>query len=240
VIRAHGPRIAAILIEPIPANHGLLLQRRELLAHLRARCSEIGACLVFDEVISGFRVAPGGAAELYGVKPDLATYGKVLGGGLPVGAFGGRRDLMDHVAPLGRVYQAGTLSGNPLGMAAGLTTLTVLEEEGAHAALEFLGAKLEAGVKEVFARRGVPGTIVRQGSIFWLSLQPGAPPRRASAVAEGAARRFAPLYHHFLSRGVYLGPSAFEVGFLSTAHRPRHVDAFCQALDEAFAEGIGA
>lgn len=239
IVRHHGPAIAAVIIEPVPANHGLLLQRRAFLEHLRRRCDEIGACLVFDEVISGFRVGLGGAAALFKIRPDLATYGKIVGGGLPVGAYGGRQDLMAHVAPLGRVYQAGTLSGNPLGMAAGLATLTVLREEGIYAKLEALGATLEARVNGILRRRGVEAAFVRQGSIFWLALQAGAPPRTAAGVSSDAARRFAPLFHYCLSKGVYFGPSAYEVAFLSAAHTEHHVDLLCQVLDRAFAEGIG-
>jgi len=239
LIAARGRDVAAVLIEPIPANHGLLLQRREFLRHLRERTREIGALLIFDEVISGFRVAMGGAAELYGIAPDLATYGKIVGGGLPVGAYGGRRDALDHVAPLGRVYQAGTLSGNPIGMAAGLETLAILESERVHERLERLGARLEARVQEVLANRRVDAKLVRVGSIFWLALQSGDAPRRASAVDPAAAKRFAPLYHFLLDRGFYLGPSAYEVSFLSAAHAERDVDALAAALDDAFAEGVG-
>jgi glutamate-1-semialdehyde 2,1-aminomutase len=233
LVEKRGREIAAVLIEPIPANHGLLLQRREFLHHLRRRTKEIGACLIFDEVISGFRVARGGASELYDVAPDLATYGKIVGGGLPVGAYGGRREILDHVAPLGRVYQAGTLSGNPLGMAAGLETLAVLEEERVHERLEVLGAKLEAAVNLVLEHRDARASFARVGSIFWLCLQEGRLPRRARDVSAEGAKRFAPIYHRLLEQGIYLGPSAYEVGFLSTAHTEDDLSRFAQALDSA-------
>ena len=178
---AEGSRIATVIVEPVPANNGLLLQRLEFLRHLRAVTARAGALLIFDEVISGFRVARGGAAELYGITPDLATFGK------PVGAFGGRRELMRHLAPEGDVYQAGTLSGNPVAMAAGIATLGILERERAWEKLEELGAYLEQALAPAFAAAPFPVQLVRQGSLFWMSLQAGAPPRRADAIASGAA-----------------------------------------------------
>jgi glutamate-1-semialdehyde 2,1-aminomutase len=239
IFKKHAGQIAAVLIEPVPANNGLLLQRIEFLRYLRKRCTEENVLLIFDEVISGFRVAMGGAAELYQIAPDLATYGKIVGGGLPVGAYGGRKEILDHVAPLGRVYQAGTLSGNPLGMAAGFETIAVLRESRAHERLEQLGARLQRQVTEVFARRKLNYEFVRQGSIFWLYLDGGPAPRNDRKLAPAAAERFKSLYHDLLDQGIYLGPSAFEVSFLSTAHTEEHVDRFAQALDDAFGRGIG-
>jgi len=232
----YGDELAAVIVEPVPANAGLLLQRRELLENLAVRCRRHGALLIFDEVISGFRVAPGGAAELFGITPDLATFGKVIGGGMPVGAYGGRRDLMEHVAPLGPVYQAGTLSGNPVAMAAGLATLDVLEREDGWARLEALGAELDAGVRELIHRREAPASFARLGSLFWLAMQPGETPRRFDRVAPEAAPRYAALHRALLGRGVYLAPSAYEVGFLSTAHTPADIALTVTALDEALAE----
>ena len=174
---AEGDRIAAVIVEPVPANNGLLLQRREFLRHLRAVTARAGALLIFDEVISGFRVARGGAAELYGITPDLATFGKILGGGMPVGAFGGRRDLMRHLAPEGDVYQAGTLSGNPVAMAAGVATLAILEREEAWSRLEELGRHLEAALAPGLAGAPFPVQLVRAG-IALLDEPPG---RRAAA-----------------------------------------------------------
>lgn len=226
-----GASVAAVVIEPVPANHGLLLQRPEFLAALRRITRQHGALLVFDEVISGFRLGRGGAAERYGVTPDLATFGKVIGGGMPVGAFGGRRELMEHLAPLGGVYQAGTLSGNPVAMAAGLATLRVLERDGGWARLEALGATLERLAEPVLAAAPAPLRLVRSGSLFWLALQGGEPPRRAEHVDTGAARRYAPLFHALLARGVYLAPSAYEVGFLSTAHTEDDLRRFVAALE---------
>jgi glutamate-1-semialdehyde 2,1-aminomutase len=228
-----GERIAAVLIEPVPANNGLLLQRPEFLRLLRELTRAHGALLLFDEVISGFRVARGGAAELYGITPDLATFGKIIGGGMPVGAFGGRREIMEHLAPLGGVYQAGTLSGNPVAMAAGLATLRVLERDGAWARLEALGAMLERTLAPVLAASPIPAQLVRQGSLFWLALQEGEAPRAAEALDGAAASRYAALFHALLRSGILLAPSAYEVGFLSLAHEVEHLERFAGALASA-------
>jgi len=225
-----GADIAALIIEPYPANHGLLLQRPAYLRRLRALTAEHGALLILDEVISGFRLAPGGAAEVLGIEPDLATYGKVLGGGLPVGAFGGRADVMERLAPLGDVYQAGTLSGNPLAMAAGLATLAVLEREDGWARLEALGRALEQRLAPLLS--GAGASLVRAGSIFWLSLAPGPPPRRADALDPGTPARYRELFHGLLARGIALAPSAYEVGFLSLAHSAADLDRLAGALAE--------
>jgi glutamate-1-semialdehyde 2,1-aminomutase len=231
-----GDRVAAVIVEPIPANNGLLVQRREFLLALRELTAKHGALLIFDEVISGFRVAKGGAAERYGITPDLATFGKILGGGMPVGAFGGRRELMAHLAPLGPVYQAGTLSGNPVAMAAGLANLAILERESAWAQLEALGARLEATLAPILAAAPLPATLVRVGSLFWLSLQAGDPPRRADRIDDGAAAVYTRIFHALLARGIAMAPSAYEVGFLSLAHRDEHVDRLAAAIGEALAE----
>jgi glutamate-1-semialdehyde 2,1-aminomutase len=225
-----GARIACAIVEPVPGNNGLLLQRPEWLRQLRALCTRHGALLVFDEVMSGFRVARGGAAELYDIRPDLSTYGKVIGGGLPVGAFGGRADLMRHLAPLGPVYQAGTLSGNPVAMAAGLKTLEVLERERAWTRIEELGAALERALAPVLAAAPVPARLVRLGSKFWISLQAGAAPRSAEAVSPRAAEIYRPLFASLLAQGIYLAPSAYEVGFLSLLHTPAHFARLAEAL----------
>ncbi|MFZ5787871.1 MAG: glutamate-1-semialdehyde 2,1-aminomutase [Acidobacteriota bacterium] len=232
----HGPELAAAVIEPIPANAGLLLQRRGFLQALADLCRRHGALLIFDEVISGFRVARGGAAELLGITPDLATFGKVIGGGMPVGAYGGRRDLMEQLAPLGPVYQAGTLSGNPVAMAAGLATLDVLDATDAWRRLELLGRQLESGCRSVLARHGTAATFVRIGSLFWLAMQSGEAPRRYDRIEAGAAPAYAALHAALLSRGVYLAPSAYEVGFLSTAHTEGDLARAVEALDQALGE----
>ncbi|TAJ17016.1 MAG: glutamate-1-semialdehyde 2,1-aminomutase [Planctomycetota bacterium] len=228
-----GARIAAAIVEPVPGNHGLLLQRPQWLRLLRELCTRHGAVLVFDEVMSGFRVARGGAVELYGIRPDLATYGKVIGGGLPVGAFGGRADLMRQLAPLGPVYQAGTLSGNPVAMAAGLKTLEVLERERAWQRIEVLSAALERALAPVLAAAPQPVQLVRCGSKFWLSLQAGAPPRSAACVSSAAAARYKPLHASLLAAGIYLAPSAYEVGFLSILHTGAHFERLAAALARA-------
>ena len=230
-----GSAIAAVIIEPMPANNGLLLQRPEFLRRLRELTEDHGALLIFDEVISGFRLGRGGAAERYGVTPDLACFGKVVGGGLPVGAFGGRRQIMQRLAPLGPVYQAGTLSGNPLAMAAGEATLATLEQEDGWTRLEQLGARLQEGFAAIAARAPLPVRLVRAGSVFWLSLQEGEPPRRADAIAGEAAARYRALFHALLSDGYYLAPSAYEVGFLSLAHTPAQIDGLLEALERALA-----
>ncbi|MEO8503080.1 MAG: glutamate-1-semialdehyde 2,1-aminomutase [Acidobacteriota bacterium] len=235
-----GGSIAAVIIEPIPANNGLLLQRPGFLELLRQLTREHGALLIFDEVISGFRVARGGAAELYGITPDLATFGKIIGGGMPVGAFGGSREAMEHLAPLGGVYQAGTLSGNPVAMAAGLATLRVLERERAWERLEALGSALDRLLEPVLATASAPVQWIRQGSLFWLALQSGEPPRSAEALDPRAAARYAVLFHALLDRGIALAPSAYEVGFLSLAHTPEHLDRFAREIAAALAQAAEA
>ena len=233
LLRREGDAIAAVIIEPVPANNGLLLQRPEFLAALRTETRRAGTLLIFDEVISGFRLARGGAAERYGITPDLATFGKVIGGGLPVGAFGGRREIMRHLAPLGPVYQAGTLSGNAVAMAAGLATLRLLEREDAWNRLEASGAALEAVIAPVLAAAPFPAQLVRMGSLFWLCLQGGAPPRAADAVSDEAAPHYKGLFHAMLRRGIAMAPSAYEVGFLSLAHGPAHIARLRDALTES-------
>jgi glutamate-1-semialdehyde 2,1-aminomutase len=233
LMRERGDEIAAVIVEPVPANNGLLLQREEFLKTLRSGTEEAGALLILDEVISGFRLGPGGAATYYDVQPDLATFGKVIGGGLPVGAFGGRRDIMEHLAPLGSVYQAGTLSGNPVAMAAGRAALTVLEREDGWARLESLGSYFDEVVGAVVARADAPCSMTRIGSIFWLCLQEGEPPRSAAGIDPNSADRYRDLFHSALSSGVSLAPSAYEVGFLSLAHTKGHVDRLAAVLESA-------
>jgi glutamate-1-semialdehyde 2,1-aminomutase len=227
-----GKDIAAVIVEPVPGNHGLLLQRKEFLETLRSVTEQHGALLIFDEVMSGFRVARGGAAERYDITPDLATFGKVIGGGFPVGAFGGRREHTRHLAPEGAVYQAGTLSGNPVAMAAGLATLSILEREDGWNKLERLSDRLEELLAPVLARSSKPVSLVRLGSKFWLSLQAGDPPRSAEAVDDSGADRYRTMFHGLLERGINLAPSAYEVGFLSTAHDETHLAKLAAALGE--------
>jgi glutamate-1-semialdehyde 2,1-aminomutase len=219
-----GDRIAAVIIEPVPANNGLLLQRSEFLSLLRTLCDRHGALLIFDEVISGFRLGPGGAAAHYGITPDLATFGKVIGGGMPVGAFGGARNIMRKLAPEGDVYQAGTLSGNPIAMTAGLTTLGVLERERGWEKLETLGQRLEKTLTPVLADAPVPAHLARIGSIFWIALFAETLPRSAEAIDARAAPAYAGMFHGLLEHRVALAPSAYEVGFLSLAHTNADID----------------
>lgn len=225
----HGAQIAAAIIEPLPANYGLLPQRAEFLAALARLARAHGALLIFDEVISGFRVGFQGYAGLSGIRPDLVTYGKVIGGGFPVGAYGGRRELMELVAPAGPVYQAGTLSANPLAMSAGLAALQQLLDGRIYAQLEALGSRLERALADV-PRLAVQ----RVGSIFWLCLsaqsRPATPMRTPARFPADAAASFRAPFHALLEQGIYLAPSAFEVGFLSAAHTEAHVDQLAAAL----------
>jgi glutamate-1-semialdehyde 2,1-aminomutase len=230
---AEGARIAAVIIEPVPANHGLLPQRLEFLKALAETTQRHGALLIFDEVISGFRLARGGAAELTGITPDMATFGKVIGGGMPVGAFGGSRRVMANLAPLGAAYQAGTLSGNPVAMAAGLATLDLLADGAVWDRLENLGMELEDALAPVLARAPFAIRLVRQGSLFWLSLCEGDAPRHAVTLDPTSLKRFAALFHAMLARGVYLPPSAYEVCFLSASFGAQDIRFLAAALKDA-------
>ena len=231
---SQGDQIAAVIIEPVPANNGLLIQRTEYLRHLRSLCDRHGALLIFDEVITGFRLGPGGAAERYDVRPDLATFGKVIGGGMPVGAFGGSKALMAELAPLGSVYQAGTLSGNPVAMAAGLATLQTLEHEDGWSRLEELGFHLERQLEAVIAETDAEATVARLGSIFWLALGTRELPRTAAAIHSRAAELYAEVFRELLADGVALAPSAYEVGFVSLIHSTADLDRLCAALQAVF------
>ncbi len=233
-----GAEIAAVIIEGVPANNGLLPQTPAFVAALREECTKHGAMLIFDEVITGFRLGADGAAGHYGIEPDVVTYGKVIGGGMPVGAYGGKREHMEQLAPLGPVYQAGTLSGNPVAMAAGAATLRELlaDDGAAWHRLDELGARLESGIRGVFASHELPWSVIRRGSILWMALQDGPPPISAEAIDAGAAGRYAKLHAALLKRGVYLAPSAYEVMFVSTAHDEAVIDETIAAFDEAVME----
>lgn len=228
-----GSKIAAVVIEPIPANHGLLLQRPEYLKLLREITRQHGSMLIFDEVISGFRVARGGVAQLSGITPDLATFGKIIGGGMPVGGFGGRREIMSRLAPEGDTYQAGTLSGNPVAMSAGVAALDVMVRESGWQKLEALGATLERMLAPVLAKAKFPIRFVRSGSLFWLALHDGPEPRAAITLNELEQERFASIFHAMLARNVYMAPSPYEVGFLSLAHSSADMELFVTALSES-------
>ena len=216
----HG-EVAAIILEPVPANAGLYLPESGFLEGLRAHCDQEGVLLVFDEVMTGFRLSPGGAQELYNVRPDLTALGKVIGGGLPVGAFGGRAEIMGQLSPDGPVYQAGTLSGNPIAMAAGLAQINELIRRGGWSRLEELGAHFEEGIRRAIAGR--PITFHRIGSMFCLYFCEG-PVRNLTEAARSDRQRFARYFHACLDGGVYFAPSQFEAGFLSLAHSEADIE----------------
>ena len=224
VLAAEGRDVAAVIVEPVAGNMGVVAPAPGFLAGLRELTQRHGALLVFDEVITGFRVAYGGAQARYGVTPDLTILGKVIGGGLPVGAYGGRREVMECVAPLGGVYQAGTLSGNPLAVTAGLETLRALREPGVYETLESRAAALEAGLCEALGRAGVPTTVNRVGSMLTAFFTAGAVTDWGTATRADRAR-YGRFFHAMLGRGVYLAPSQFEAAFVSLAHSPDDVAA---------------
>ncbi len=229
IFSRHGHELAAAIIEPLPANHGLLPQRQEFLAGLQALCRQHGALLIFDEVISGFRIGFGGMAEFTGIRPDLVTWGKIIGGGFPVGAVAGPRELMELLAPVGPVYQAGTLSANPVAMAAGLATLRALADEGGHARLRALGRSLAAGAG------ALPGLRLQQlESLFWIA--PGAatdrPLRSPAEVPASVPRHYPALFQAALAQGIYLPPSPWECGFLSLAHDAADIARLVALLQE--------
>ncbi|MBI3878403.1 MAG: glutamate-1-semialdehyde 2,1-aminomutase [Verrucomicrobia bacterium] len=229
---ANKNEIAAIILEPVPGNAGLYLPKPGYLEFLRQITQENGAVLIFDEVMTGFRLAPGGAQERFGIRPDLSCFGKIIGGGLPVGAFGGRGDIMDWLAPLGPVYQAGTLSGNPLAMAAGIAALEELRAGNAYAQLEAKGAQLEAGLKDAAKSAGVPVTFNRCGSMF-CGYFTSEPVWNLADAMKSDRERFKKFFHGMLNAGVYLAPSQFEAGFLSTAHSEADIEATVKATAKA-------
>jgi glutamate-1-semialdehyde 2,1-aminomutase len=222
---SHPGQIAAVILEPVPANAGLYLPKPGFLEGLREICVRDGALLVFDEVMTGFRLAPGGAQEVFGITPDLTAMGKVIGGGLPVGAFGGRGEIMDFLSPDGPVYQAGTLSGNPIALAAGLAQLRELECTGGWAKLERLGAEFEAAMRDAIS--GLPLTFHRIGSMFCLYFCDG-PVWNLGDAMRSDRGRFAKFFHACLDAGVYFAPSQFEAGFLSTAHTSDDLARACE------------
>ena len=230
-----GADVASLIIEPVAGNMGLILPEAGFLETLREETEKAGALLIFDEVMTGFRVARGGAQALYGIRPDLTTLGKVIGGGMPVGAYGGRRDVMECVAPLGSVYQAGTLSGNPLAMTAGVETLKIIEELGLPEALDERVKALSDGMADVARAAGIPLTGARCGSMFGAFFQEG-PVRNFSDAMRSDTERYAKFFHSMLKRGVAFAPSQFEVGFISSAHTDESVEATLAAAREAFAE----
>ncbi len=230
-----GADVAALIIEPVAGNMGLILPEPGFLQVLREETEKAGALLIFDEVMTGYRVARGGAQALFEITPDLTTLGKVIGGGMPVGAYGGRRDVMECVAPLGSVYQAGTLSGNPLAMTAGVETLKIIEEQGLPEALGERVKALSDGMMDAARAAGVPLTGARCGSMFGAFFQEG-PVRDFSDAMRSDTERYAKFFHSMLERGVAFAPSQFEVGFMSSAHTDESVEATLAAARKAFAE----
>lgn len=232
-LKRHGREIAAVIIEPMPANYGLLLQRPEFLRTVVEEARKVGALVIFDEVISGFRAAWGGMVERSGLRPDLVTYGKIIGGGLAVGAYAGRGDLMDQVSPAGRVYQAGTLSANPLAMRTGLATLQKLRS-GVHTLLESRTADFTARLSVIL--KPLELTVSSLASVFWIHPVSARAPRSLRDLPSGMAERYQGLFHALLNKNVYLAPSAFEVGFISLAHTPEVLNEALQKIEEAVRE----
>ena len=228
-----GTEIAAAVIEPLPANYGLLPQREEFLHRLRDHCRNAGALLIFDEVISGFRVGRTGMAGALGIAPDLMTFGKVIGAGFPVGAYAGRADLMDQVAPSGRVYQAGTLSANPVGMRAGLAALAKMDRLDGWAVLDRRTSRFCERLAEGFATLKAPLDVVRVASIFWIRQHVPSVVRNPDRIPADNGTWFSRFFHAAIERGVYLPPSPFEVGFVSMAHDDAVLDAAARALIDA-------
>jgi glutamate-1-semialdehyde 2,1-aminomutase len=230
-----GADIACVIVEPIVGNMNLIMPRPGFLEGLRSLCDEFGALLIFDEVMTGFRVHPQGVQGLYGIRPDLTTLGKVIGGGMPVGAFGGRRDVMERIAPLGPVYQAGTLSGNPVAVAAGLATLAVVQEPGFYDRLAASTRSLCDGLAAAAARQGVAFAANSVGGMFGLYFAAAVPDSYDAVMACDKAR-FNRFFHAMLDGGVYLAPSAFEAGFVSAAHSAADIAATVAQAESAFAK----
>lgn len=237
-MKQYAHELAVVAIEPIPANNGLLIQDPAFLQGVRDLCNQYGVLLLFDEVISGFRVAFGGAAEYYGIEPDVMAFGKIIGGGMPVGAYAASAAIMDHVAPVGPVYQAGTLSGNPVAMAAGAGQLTECLKPGFYEDQERRTRRLIDPILAHAESRGMPLRIFSRGSIFWLAFSEQVHIRRSNEIDPDSMAYFSRLHHALLERGVYLGPSGYEVGFVSAAHSDVVIDeavaAFTSALDVVF------
>ncbi|MEX2112488.1 MAG: glutamate-1-semialdehyde 2,1-aminomutase [Pirellulales bacterium] len=231
---AHGDAIAAVILEPIVGNMGCVIPHGEFLASLRSLTHKHGALLIFDEVITGFRVAYGGAQSLLGVTPDLTTLGKIVGGGLPLGAYGGRADIMDHILPRGKVFQAGTLSGNPLATAAGIATLRTLQNAPPFARLEALGARLAAGLDAAASAAGIPHSVARVGSMMTLFFNP-APVSNWDTAKMSDTLAFARFFWGMAERGVYLPCSQFEALFVSAAHRESDIDVAVEAATDVLA-----
>ena len=232
---ANSGKIACVILEPYPANVGLILPESGYLSYLRDLTAREGSLLIFDEVMTGFRLAKGGVQELEGITPDITTLGKIIGGGLPVGALGGRADIMDYLAPLGPVYQAGTLSGNPLAMAAGIAALKLLEIPGTYERLAALGAQIKTAVETALAAKGLNGQVPQTGSM-WCTYFTAVPVRDLSSAQTTDAALFARFFRGCLDRGVYLPPSAYEACFISTAHEGTAIDQACDVITAVIAD----
>jgi glutamate-1-semialdehyde 2,1-aminomutase len=228
-----GSDIAAVIVEPVAGNMGVVLPKPGFLEGLRSLTSQHGALLIFDEVITGFRVAYGGAQQLYEIKPDLTCLGKIIGGGLPVGAYGGRRDIMQMVAPSGEVYQAGTLAGNPLAMTAGIETITILKESGAYQELERKATLLEKGIVKAADKAGVAIQLPRIGSMFTIFFTKN-PVMDYETAGRADTTLYARFFHQMLSQGIYFPPSQFEAAFVSTAHTNKDIQSTIGAAEKAF------
>jgi glutamate-1-semialdehyde 2,1-aminomutase len=238
IFRTHGDQLAAVIVEPVVGNSGFIPPIAGFLQGLRALTTESEALLIFDEVMTGFRVAPGGAQERFGVEPDLTTLGKVIGGGLPVGAYGGRREIMSRVAPSGPIYQAGTLSGNPVAMAAGIAQLQLIRELRPHEVLEARAARLVNGLRRNAEELGVAFSGGSLGSMWGTFFHPG-PVRSYADARESDVDLFRRYYHAALSRGVFFAPSAFEAGFISTEPSDTDIDVTIDRAREALRESLG-
>ncbi len=223
-------QIAAVIIEPIPANNGLLLQDKEYLQYLREICTQNGTLLIFDEVISGFRVGFEGAAGYYGIQPDIITYGKIIGGGLPVGAYGSSAEIMDHISPVGSVYQAGTLSGNPVAMAAGIAQLGELLRMGFYRDLNNKTEEFTESIQRFATARNYKFKVFTIGSIFWFAFTDQEKISRADEIDAASMEKFKKMHRELLNRGVYLGPSGYEVGFISSAHNKTDLEKAKRAI----------
>jgi glutamate-1-semialdehyde 2,1-aminomutase len=235
IFQQMGDEIACVIIEPVVGNMNLIVPHMEFLKTLRALCTKHGTVLIFDEVMTGFRVALGGAQALYGITPDMTTLGKVIGGGLPVGAFGGRKDIMQCLAPVGKVYQAGTLSGNPVAVSAGLATLTLIQAEGFYEKLTAQTKKLMDGLMDTAKLAGVTFSAQSVGGMFGLYFSERCPTSYADIMHHNNKAHFNQFFHSMLDSGVYLGPSAFEAGFVSAAHTDADIAFTLDAAKKAFA-----
>lgn len=229
--KKYGEDIACVIIEPVAGNMGVVAPSKEYHQRLRDITKQYGALLIFDEVMTGFRLAYGGAQELYGIEPDLTTFGKVIGGGLPVGAYGGKREIMEYVAPVGPVYQAGTLSGNPLAMAAGIAQLTMLKELNPYQELDKKGKKIEEGIKEISRRRSIPITVNRVGSMI-TAFFTDKPVVDFATAKTSDTQLFAKFFRGCLEEGIYLPASQFEAFFLSTAHSDNDIDITLEKMEK--------